>query len=188
MLAMALPTTAYIAVFAPDIVRLVFARGAFGSHAVDLTVGGLRGIAIGLWAMMMGWILLRMLNAAGRNRDAMKIIVAGYAMNMLVSFLLSSHVGTLGLGLGDASRGLTLLLGTAFMLGCLSLVVREILANLPQIAVIVLAATGIRRLTASVPLHLLLGALALAIVMLPRLWPQVRIVATALRRRLAPAG
>ncbi len=124
LLAVGVPASVFIAVFATDIVRVVFARGAFDEHAVLLTTGALRGISLGLWASTLGWVLLRMVNAAGRNGAAAAIVVTAYAANALVNLAAVPVLGTLGLGLGEAARGLLLLGGTTAVLACGGLMLR----------------------------------------------------------------
>ena len=140
MLALAIPASVFLAVFAPDIVRLVFARGAFGEQAVQLTAGALRGISIGLWAATLGWVLIRIVNSAGRNGAAAAVLGTAYAANALLNLLLVSRLGSLGLGLGEAIRGLVLLGGTAAVLGCGWLMLRKLLLMVPAAAL--LAAAG----------------------------------------------
>lgn len=123
LLAISLPASIYLAVFAQDIVRLVFARGAFNEMAVELTSGALRGIATGLWAITLGMVLLRFLNNAGRNGRAALILASAYATNAVLNLLAWQATGTLGnssllIGLGEAARGLVLLLGVSIALDC----------------------------------------------------------------------
>ncbi|NVO17285.1 MAG: virulence factor MviN [Rhodoplanes sp.] len=134
VLALALPASIYLVVFAPDIVRLVFFRGAFTEHGVLLTSQALRGIAVGLWASTLGWILLRMLNSTGRNARVAIIVVTAYAANIAVNLATSglqqsADVGPLLLGLGEALRSLVLLGGTIVAFDC-----RRRLAGLVLIA------------------------------------------------------
>ena len=139
--AVAVPASVFLFLFAPDIVRLVFARGVFDEHAVGLTGNAVRGIAVGLWAATLGWILIRSLNAAGRNRIAACILAAAYATNALFNLILVPIIGSLGLGLGEAVRGLVLLAGAAIALRCGGLLVRIILPVLPGCAVLGIAGT-----------------------------------------------
>jgi putative peptidoglycan lipid II flippase len=116
ILALSVPASMFLVMFAPDIVRLVFFRGAFNEHALFLTSQTLRGIGCGLWAATLGWILIRILNGAGRNFAAAVIIVSAYLVNIAVNFLTSylpqaAEYGTLLLGLGEAVRGFVLLGG-----------------------------------------------------------------------------
>jgi putative peptidoglycan lipid II flippase len=124
MLALGVPISVFAVIFAPDIVRTVFARGAFDAHAVELTAGALRGISLGLWASMLGWVLVRMINAAGRHSTSAAIIVAAYVVNAAVNIVAVPLLGTLGLGLGEAARGVTLLGASAVNLGCGRLMLR----------------------------------------------------------------
>lgn len=121
ILALAVPASAFLFMFAPDIVRLVFFRGAFNEEALILTSQALQGISCGLWAATLGWILIRIINGAGRNFVAAIIIVAAYLANIGINLLTSylPHVaesGTLLLGLGEATRGIVLLAGVMMVL------------------------------------------------------------------------
>ncbi len=121
ILALAVPASAFLFMFAPDIVRLVFFRGAFNEEALILTSQGLQGISCGLWAATLGWILIRILNGAGRNFVAASIIVTAYLANIGINLLTAylPHVaqsGTLLLGLGEATRGIFLLAGVMMVL------------------------------------------------------------------------
>jgi len=121
LLALALPASAFLLVFCTDIVRLVYFRGAFGDEALLLTSHALRGIAFGVWAATLGWILIRLLNGSGRNGVAAIVLVTAYLVNMGFNAVSSSmHVasdqGMLLLGLGEASRSLVLLVGVVLAL------------------------------------------------------------------------
>jgi putative peptidoglycan lipid II flippase len=121
LLALTLPASAFLLVFATDIVRLVYFRGAFGDEALLLTSHALRGIAFGVWAATLGWILIRLLNGSGRNGVAALVLVSGYLVNMAFNALTSAlHLvadqGMLLLGLGETSRSLVLLAGVALAL------------------------------------------------------------------------
>jgi putative peptidoglycan lipid II flippase len=141
ILALALPASIFLMVAAPDVVRLVFARGAFAAEAILKTSLALQGISAGLWAATLGWILIRMLNAAGRNGAAAWVVVAAYASNALVDISLVGRFGPLALGLGEAARGIMLLIGTAAALRCLPRLLRIIMIAAP--ICLILAATEI---------------------------------------------
>jgi putative peptidoglycan lipid II flippase len=121
LLALTLPASAFLLVFATDIVRLVYFRGAFGDEALLLTSHALRGIAFGVWAATLGWILIRLLNGSGRNGVAALILVTGYLVNIAFNALTQAvhpapDQGMLLLGFGEASRSLVLLVGVALAL------------------------------------------------------------------------
>lgn len=121
ILALAVPMSAFLLVFAPDIVRLVFFRGAFGDEALALTSQTLRGIAFGLWASTLAWILIRLLNSAGRNAMATVVIVSGFLANVVANLVLSRlHVSSYGaitmIGVGESCRSLVMLTGVVLAL------------------------------------------------------------------------
>jgi putative peptidoglycan lipid II flippase len=121
LLALTLPATAFLLLFATDIVRLVYFRGAFGDEALLLTSHALRGVAFGVWAATLGWILIRLLNGSGRNGVAAIVLVTAYLVNMAFNAMtstmhLASDKGMLFLGLAEASRSLVLLVGVVLAL------------------------------------------------------------------------
>lgn len=165
ILALALPASMFLVMFAPDIVRLVFFRGAFDEHAVLLTSEALRGIAVGLWAATLGWILIRILNSTGRNFAAAIIIVAAYGTNIAVNVLtLSVHgagdPGTLLLGLGEAARGIVLLAGVVIALQSRRKLLSLILLALVPAALMILLGWQIQQLFSGTLSRLGAGAAA----------------------------
>jgi putative peptidoglycan lipid II flippase len=195
LLAFALPASVFIALFATDIVRVVYARGAFDAHAVGLTAGALRGISVGLWATTLGWVLVRLVNAAGRNGAASAVVVSAYAANALVNVAAVPTLGTLGLGLGEATRGLVLLGGTAAALGCGGIVLRCLARAAPAAAALACAGLAVcavldgslARLAVAAPVFGVATAAWLAL----HMPDQVRGIAQALRRprrAAVPAG
>jgi putative peptidoglycan lipid II flippase len=177
ILALAMPASAFLVMFAPDIVRLVFFRGAFNEHALTLTSQALRGIAFGLWASTLAWILIRILNGAGRNFAAAVIIVTAYVVNIAVNFLTlqiwSGEDGTLLLGIGETCRSLVLLAGVVIALDSrLKLLWLMVLAGIPALLMVVLGwqiheriASTLPRLFAGGGAYLLCSALGLAMLM-----------------------
>ncbi|MFC0480783.1 lipid II flippase MurJ [Gellertiella hungarica] len=117
-----MPASAFIFVFAPDIVRLIFQRGAFNALGVELTSEALRGISIGLWASTLGWILLRLLNRANRSTLAAGILVASYLANIGINAATATLAeaqtyGTLFLGFGETVRSFVMCASVIIALG-----------------------------------------------------------------------
>ncbi len=139
ILAVAVPASLFLMLFAPEIVRLVFGRGAFNEHAVRLTSDTLRGISAGLWAATLGWILVRMLNSSGRNALAAVILACAYAANAAANIVIVPWLGSLGLGLSEAVRGVVLLLGTALALRCAGRLAQLMAQALPGAVLFALA-------------------------------------------------
>ncbi|MBG0809455.1 virulence factor MviN [Methylosinus sp. H3A] len=121
ILAVTVPASAFVYVFAPDIVRLVFFRGAFSETGLLLTSSALQGVSIGLWASTLGWILVRRLNSEGRNGRVTLIVVGAYLVNIALNAIGAWLAPPLGLGLlliglGESARSLTLLVGATWAL------------------------------------------------------------------------
>jgi len=178
LLALTLPASAFLLVFSTDIVRLIYFRGAFGDEALLLTSHALKGIACGVWAATLGWILIRLLNGAGRNGIAALIIVSAYSANMGFNLLIPLFDpppagGMQLLGIGEAIRSLVLLLGVVFVLGdARRLLMVMGLALLPAALMAMLgmmiqdSVTGLLpRLAAGVTAYLICLALAVGILM-----------------------
>ncbi|WP_236728857.1 lipid II flippase MurJ [Methylobacterium sp. WSM2598] len=194
ILAVMLPACVFLAGFAPELARVVFARGAFGDEAVFLTSEALRGIAAGLWASTLGWILMRVLNGAGRNGAAAGVLTAAYLANIAVNLATCAAAGNglagpMMLGLGEAARGLVLLAGTGLLLGCARPLVRATLLAAGPAALMGLAAWQIPLAVAGPLARLAAGAAACAACILVGLAlaaPSLRATLGAARRRPAP--
>jgi putative peptidoglycan lipid II flippase len=169
ILALAMPASAFLVIFAPDIVRLVFFRGAFNEHAVTMTSQALRGIGFGLWASTLGWILIRILNGAGRNFAAAVIIVTAYVVNIAINFLTLQVLDggdTLLLGVGETARSLVLLAGVVIALGSRGkLLWLILLASVPAALMALLGWQIQERIVATLP-RLLTGGVACLLCMM----------------------
>ena len=160
MLGIALPISCFFAILAPDIVRVLLERGAFGEAAVQMTAGVVRGVGLGLWAASLGFVLIRMLNASGRNHAAACVIMAAYSANMLTNLFAVPAWGTFGLGVGESVRALVMLVGAAMVLGCLRSVISACSPLLVQVAAVAAACVAAISLThASLP-RVLIGGTA----------------------------
>jgi putative peptidoglycan lipid II flippase len=183
LLALGLPASLYMVVFAPQIVQLAYQRGAFNAHGVMLTAAALRGIGCGLWAAMLGYVLTRILNASARNALVARAMVAGSIANVVINLFATRYLGTFGLGVGEAARGITILICAATLMGCGWMILTLILKSMPILVIFALIISGIRQLNLATLPTLLFSGSVLAIVifwgirtelkmLLPRLWPR----------------
>ncbi|MGO9359617.1 MAG: lipid II flippase MurJ [Xanthobacteraceae bacterium] len=167
ILALAVPMSAFLVVFAPEIVRLIFFRGAFSEQAVALTSYALRGIAVGLWAATLAWILIRVLNGAGRNVSATVVIVSAYATNIVVNYLLSQlhasgATALLLIASGESTRSFVMLAGVLVCLGGRRKLLGLIAVALVPAALMLLLGWQIENSIIGVGERLLTGVLAYA--------------------------
>lgn len=148
VIAVMIPGSVFVFFFAPDVVHLVYFRGAFSAQAVALTSSPLQGISFGLWASTLAWILLRILNREGRNARAAMIVIAAYLVNAgfnLLAFSLGAGrlSGLLILGLGESIRGLVLLAGTCLNLPERHRILRSLALGIPSGVLMGVLAAGI---------------------------------------------
>ena len=197
VLAIAVPAAMFLAIFSSEIIRLVFFRGAFTEHGVELTSHALRGISFGLWASTLGWILLRVLNSAGRNGMVALILISAYAANVLANmvsthFAASDSQGILFLGFGETTRSLVLLGGVILALGYRRRLLTLILLAAIPAAVMALLGWQIHEAVSGTLPRLALGSLACLVSMavaLGILMPQARkVVVAQLRTKLTLSG
>jgi putative peptidoglycan lipid II flippase len=162
VLALAVPGSVFLVLFAPEVVEVMFHRGAFNAAAIASTSQALQGIAAGLWAATLGWILVRMLNSAGRNRQATLIVAAAYLVNIVAGTLLVQRFGGLALGLGEATRGVALLAGVSLALGCFRRLLRLLAMVLPGAMLLIALSLVIHLQLDGVLARLASGSLAAA--------------------------
>ncbi|WP_292814036.1 lipid II flippase MurJ [Microbacterium sp.] len=95
-----------IVVATPTLVTVVFGRGAFGPESVAVTSAFLLGLALGLWAQLVAYVLTRFLNAEGKNRMAALAVGIGSGVTVVADIILFVPLGPLGIGLGSSLGGM----------------------------------------------------------------------------------
>lgn len=138
------PISIYMAVHNELVISLLYQRGAFDETSVALTKSIFFGLAIGLWAQVAGYVLIKALNAQIRNREVIVFMALALGINILTNIILYRIIGPLALGLGASLYGLVL-----FLLATKAL-------QLSRVAVPCLAWLGLGA-TLYVPLGLSLG-------------------------------
>jgi len=112
MLIVSVPVSVFLACNSNQIVALLYKRGAFDTVSVQATGDILMGISLGLWAQVIGYVLIKALNSQLKNKRAMLIMFVALAANVFVNIGLYKMLGTITLGLGNAAYGVVLLVGT----------------------------------------------------------------------------
>jgi len=175
LLAVAVPFSAFVYMFSEDIVRLIFHRGAFDEHGVLLTSHALSGIALGLWASTLGWVLLRLLNRSGRNVTAAFILISAYAVNIGLNLILqrfdTAHEdGVFLLGLGETARNLVLLTGVVVALSSVGVMLRLVVVALLPAVLMAAFAWQIEQFLPASFLRLVFGGMAWTLCTLLASW------------------
>ena len=108
ILAISVPVGIFIATHADDIVTLLFARGAFDAHSVELTSTILVWAAAGLGATVAAYYLVKALNAELRNVDALLFTTIASAVSITLNVTCWSALGPKVLGISITAYGVTL--------------------------------------------------------------------------------
>ncbi len=106
LLVLLVPSSVYLYFNAETVVRLLYSRGAFTENSVHQTTAILTGIAVGLWAQIVAYVMLKALNARFMNIKVMIYMVIGILINIGFNLVACKHIGLLGLGLGASINGM----------------------------------------------------------------------------------
>jgi putative peptidoglycan lipid II flippase len=155
-LAVGVPGAVVLVLRAPDIVAVLLERGVFQADATLVTATILVGFGFGFWSELLNDLLVKMLNAQGRNNVAMLAVGVGFALQILFLFVAVPVVGLLGLGLATALRAIVTMILSALLLGF----ARELLALVLRF----------------VPLGVISAALSIAVEPMPQSWLKLVVV------------
>jgi len=123
LLIFTVPFSGFIAIHSEQVVQLLYARGAFDFESVNLTKKILFGLALGLWAQVAGYMLMKALNAQFRNREVVKFMGIALGLNACTNLLLYRLLGPFTLGLGASIYGLMLFILTIKALNLVNVLV-----------------------------------------------------------------
>lgn len=112
MLIIAIPASLFLSINASLVVHALYVRGAFDAESAKITTEILFGTTIGLWAQVIGYVLIKGLNAQLRNRAVLWVMIAALLANVVFNLSMYSYLGATTLGLGNSAYGLALLGGT----------------------------------------------------------------------------
>ena len=159
-----LPLSVWLLAFGGDLIRVVYARGAFNEQSVRTTTAALAGFTVGLWAWFGGQILQRAYYAQRRLRALLPLTAVGLVSFALLSVLWAPRLGVRGISLAFS------LSNVLFFAGCLTFLgwrfARSVLPSLFYIlaggGLLLLVGPGIVR--AAHPLvRLILGAILICL-------------------------
>jgi putative peptidoglycan lipid II flippase len=128
LLFVGIPLSTAIAVHAEWVVRVVFARGAFGAESIAVTTTILRGFGIGLWAQLVGYAGVKFLNARSDNFAIVSIYVVSLGINIAMNLLLQTAMGAAALGASSAVSSIVLGLAIMARLGQIAPLQKDLLS------------------------------------------------------------
>jgi putative peptidoglycan lipid II flippase len=94
-----IPITIGVIIFDKDIVKVVYARGKFTEHAVDITTLALLGYGFGIFFTGIRDILNSTLFSMGKTKITTINGIIGVIVNIILSIILSKYLGIIGIAL-----------------------------------------------------------------------------------------
>lgn len=113
-LLLGIPLTVVLAIYAREVIAILYERGSFGAESTDTTARLLVGFAVGLWAQILGYIYMRIYSGLMLVRKLIWIQSSAVASCIAVMSLAVLTADPLWIGLGGSAYGLTLLVASAY--------------------------------------------------------------------------
>ncbi len=137
LLIFVVPISLFIVYYHLDIVRVVYARGAFDIVSAKITGQILFGIGVGLWADILSYFLIKVLYAQLRSKEVFIYTFIAVVLDILVKLLLYKRLGPLVLGLGMSVNAIIRCVFVIHAFGLIhpfySSLMRIMLASMPYI-------------------------------------------------------
>lgn len=102
ILLVTLPTTLFLYFLRIPIVSILFQRGAFDEHSVQITSEIVKGYALSIIGLSISAICLRYYIAAGRMLIPLAVTIVSTIVNIIADYRLKDAIGAAGLGYGAA--------------------------------------------------------------------------------------
>lgn len=94
------------------IIEIIYKRGSFDRHSVIESAIFLKYLSVGLWALVIGNFLIKVLNSRLLNKSVMLIVGIAILLQLLFNILLSDVFGSKILGISISAYGITLFILT----------------------------------------------------------------------------
>lgn len=112
VLILTIPISVFILYYHTSIINAIYARGAFDQESAAITAKILFGLSIGLWAQLLSYYFIRILNAQLRNIEVLLYISISTFLDIGVKLLLYKDLGPMILGLSFSVGSIVLFLFT----------------------------------------------------------------------------
>ena len=163
LFAVLIPASLGLACLASPLTVALFQRGAFDSGSTDLVRDVLVGLGAGLWAQVASYVLVKGLNAQGRNGAACLVVIVGSLVTITLDVALYQSLGAVALGIGVSVGGLVQLVLAAYLLGAIGDVCRQLAPYLAPTTGVVACTLAVNRLDSTGLAEVALDAAALAV-------------------------
>jgi putative peptidoglycan lipid II flippase len=116
LVVISIPISAFLGIYAQEIITVIFSRGAFGQESIKATSNILVGMSFGLWAQVVGYIMIKGLNAQLKSKTVLLIMIFSLIANAAINLSFYKILGETTLGLGFSVYGFVMLLGSLYVL------------------------------------------------------------------------
>ncbi|WP_213450965.1 lipid II flippase MurJ [Rhizomonospora bruguierae] len=113
------PLSLMLCINSTGIVTFVYARGEFDERAVATSSVMLLGFALGIWAQVVGYTFVKVLNARGANLRVTVVMAVSFSAAVAVNLLLYRYWGAFTIGAASSVCGVLMFLLSAHWLGVL---------------------------------------------------------------------
>lgn len=144
-----IPISAIIFANSNEIIYILFMRGAFGENSVVVTSQILEGMAIGIWAQLIGYAGAKFLIARGQNRDALVASLGGLLLSVTILLSSSKLLSINVLGVAASAQGIVFGIYVMWRLGALRSVGLELVVLILSTAIYVAALWLLKQTTQS---------------------------------------
>lgn len=111
-----IPFSLFLFVHSELIVTVLFQRGKFDSSSISATSNILQGMSFGLWANVVGYVLIKGLNARLKNMSVMIIMAISLSGNMIFNLMCHEYFKEATLGYGYSIYGVLMFLSSVIAL------------------------------------------------------------------------
>lgn len=125
ILLVTLPTTLFLYFLRVPIISILFQRGAFDEHSVNITAEILKGYSLSIIGLSFSAVCLRYFLAAGKMLLPLAVTIFATCVNIAADYLFKDTLGAAGLGYGAAIGAMvSAFMFTILIFGALQLSIR----------------------------------------------------------------
>lgn len=114
-----IPLSLVLCLNSRGIVDVLYGRGEFDTRAVETSSVMLLGFALGIWAQVIGYTLMKVLNARGMNLQVAIVMALSFSAAIAVNLTMYRYWGPFTLGAASSICGLLMFVVSAHLLGML---------------------------------------------------------------------
>lgn len=169
VLLVTIPLSVILCTNSREVIAFLYGRGQFDAHAINVSSVMLLGFAFGIWAQVLGYTFVKVLNARGSNFRATVVMCLSFSVAACLNLVLYRHMGAFTIGVSASVGGIVMFVASAHVLGVLRFSLGLLTVSLPgviagTVAGYLLSGPGVIRLLAASAAILLVWTMYVAVV------------------------